>query len=208
MPTTTNNGWTIPADTALVKDGASAIRTLGSAIDSTLGVYVASTPGLVKISTTTFTGVSSQSFNNVFTSAYTNYKITFVWTAPTTTAGVTMRLRASSVDTSANYKNQNIYASNTTLATRQNDTGTDDWYLGMDVKNNTTGEYTIFRPQTATRTAFVGLGFSSYTTNQYLMYTGGEQTDSTQFDGFTVFAGSGMAGTISIYGFTISELCK
>lgn len=36
MPTTTNYGWTTPADTDLVKDGASAIRTLGSAIDSTV----------------------------------------------------------------------------------------------------------------------------------------------------------------------------
>lgn len=35
MPTTTNYGWTTPADTDLVKDGASAIRTLGSSIDTT-----------------------------------------------------------------------------------------------------------------------------------------------------------------------------
>lgn len=39
MATTTNNGWTTPDDTALVKDGASAIRTLGSAIDTTIGNY-------------------------------------------------------------------------------------------------------------------------------------------------------------------------
>ena len=35
MPTTTNYSWTTPADTDLVKDGASAIRTLGSSIDTT-----------------------------------------------------------------------------------------------------------------------------------------------------------------------------
>ena len=35
MATTTNYGWTTPDDTALVKNGASAIRSLGSAIDST-----------------------------------------------------------------------------------------------------------------------------------------------------------------------------
>lgn len=34
MATTTNFGWTTPDDTDLVKDGASAIRTLGSAIDT------------------------------------------------------------------------------------------------------------------------------------------------------------------------------
>jgi hypothetical protein len=35
MATTTNYGWTTPDDTALVKDGASAIRSLGTAIDTT-----------------------------------------------------------------------------------------------------------------------------------------------------------------------------
>lgn len=35
MATTTNYGWATPDDTALVKDGASAIRTLGSSIDTT-----------------------------------------------------------------------------------------------------------------------------------------------------------------------------
>ena len=35
MATTTNYGWVTPDDTALVKDGASAIRTLGTSIDTT-----------------------------------------------------------------------------------------------------------------------------------------------------------------------------
>ena len=37
MATTTNFGWTTPDDTALVKDGASAIRSLGTSVDSALG---------------------------------------------------------------------------------------------------------------------------------------------------------------------------
>lgn len=36
MPTTTNFGWTTPADTDYVKDGANAIRTLGNGIDTSL----------------------------------------------------------------------------------------------------------------------------------------------------------------------------
>ena len=36
MATTTNYSWTTPDDTALVKDGAAAIRSLGTAIDSTV----------------------------------------------------------------------------------------------------------------------------------------------------------------------------
>jgi len=36
MATTTNYSWTTPDDTALVKDGALAIRTLGSSVDTTV----------------------------------------------------------------------------------------------------------------------------------------------------------------------------
>jgi len=36
MASTTNYSWSTPDDTALVKDGAAAIRSLGSAIDSTV----------------------------------------------------------------------------------------------------------------------------------------------------------------------------
>lgn len=37
MATTSIFGWTTPDDTSLVKDGASAIRSLGSSVDSALG---------------------------------------------------------------------------------------------------------------------------------------------------------------------------
>ena len=43
MATTTNYGWTTPDDTALVKDGAAAIRTLGSSVDSTLKTQIDNT---------------------------------------------------------------------------------------------------------------------------------------------------------------------
>jgi len=48
MATTTNNGWTTPADTDLVRNGASAIRTLGNAIDSSIGklTYTSFTPSI------------------------------------------------------------------------------------------------------------------------------------------------------------------
>jgi hypothetical protein len=36
MASTTNYSWSTPDDTALVKDGAAAIRSLGTAIDSTV----------------------------------------------------------------------------------------------------------------------------------------------------------------------------
>jgi len=47
MPTTTNFGWTTPADTDLVKDGALAIRTLGNGIDTSLVDLKGGTTGQV-----------------------------------------------------------------------------------------------------------------------------------------------------------------
>ena len=47
MATTTNFGWTTPDDTALVKDGASAIRTLGSSIDTSMAQLKGGTTGQV-----------------------------------------------------------------------------------------------------------------------------------------------------------------
>jgi hypothetical protein len=40
MATTSNNGWTIPSDTDLVRDGALAIRTLGNGIDTSFGKWL------------------------------------------------------------------------------------------------------------------------------------------------------------------------
>ena len=42
MATTSNNGWTIPADTDLVRDGALALRTLGNGIDTSFGKWLTS----------------------------------------------------------------------------------------------------------------------------------------------------------------------
>jgi len=47
MATTTNYGWETPDDTDLVKDGAAAIRTLGSAIDTSLVDLKGGTTGQV-----------------------------------------------------------------------------------------------------------------------------------------------------------------
>lgn len=47
MPTTTNFGWTTPADTDLVKDGAAAIRTLGNGVDSSMAQLKGGTTGQV-----------------------------------------------------------------------------------------------------------------------------------------------------------------
>lgn len=47
MATTTNFGWSTPDDTAYVKDGASAMRTLGSNIDTSMADLLGGTTGQI-----------------------------------------------------------------------------------------------------------------------------------------------------------------
>ncbi|NDA64622.1 MAG: hypothetical protein EBX50_21715, partial [Chitinophagia bacterium] len=47
MPSTTNFGWTTPADTDYVKDGASAIRTLAGGIDTSMAQLKGGTAGQI-----------------------------------------------------------------------------------------------------------------------------------------------------------------
>lgn len=47
MTTTTNFGWTTPNDTDLVKDGASAMRSLGQSIDTSMADLLGGTAGQI-----------------------------------------------------------------------------------------------------------------------------------------------------------------
>jgi hypothetical protein len=70
MASTTNFNWSTPDDTALVKDGAAAIRTLGSSIDTTLVDLKGGTTGQILAKNS-------------------NTDMDFVWTAGGDITGVT-----------------------------------------------------------------------------------------------------------------------
>ena len=63
MPTTTNFGWTTPADTDLVKDGALAIRTLAGGIDTSMVGLKGGTTGQI-LSKTSGTDMAFTWINN------------------------------------------------------------------------------------------------------------------------------------------------
>jgi len=78
MATTTNFGWATPDDTDFVKDGAAAIRTLGSSIDTSLVDLKGGTTGqiLAKTSATDmdFTWVAQQTLAS-YTPTWTNVTV-------------------------------------------------------------------------------------------------------------------------------------
>lgn len=130
MATTTNFGWTTPNDTDLVKDGAAAIRTLGSAIDTSLVDLKGGTTG------------QSLTKNS-------NTDMDFIWATPAAGGGLTLlstttlsgaTTTISSISTA--YKNlfiviENAYAGgNIDLIVQLNgDTGTNYTYYGIDSIN-------------------------------------------------------------------------
>ena len=198
MATTTNYGWTTPDDTALVKDGASAIRTLRSSIDTSLNNALGTKKaGLVLLNTTSFSGVASQSFNDVFSATYNNYLIRGD-IDDTSGTGANFRLRVGGSDnSSSNYKYSRIYIGNTNatgLTGESNQSGTG--FLLGDLSTQTGIEILIFSPFLTKLTTFrQGLN------NDYSVTTSGTMTVTTSYTGFTIVFGSSATGELSVYGF-------
>ena len=201
MPTTTNNGWDIPADTDLVKNGALAIRTLGQDIDTTLGVYTAASPGLIKLNTTTFSAVSSVSLPaNTFTSTYNSYLINFDVTQ-STSLSLNYRLRASGTDASgSNYNNYSNFVSTV-------------WNSGGNIANDTSGRVVgafdtfivgtmkIYDPATAVPTKF---SIDGNGIERFWFASGGNHTLSTAYDSITFLTSTGtITGSINAYAFNV-----
>jgi hypothetical protein len=199
MPTTTNNGWTIPADTDLVKNGASAIRTLGNAIDSTLGVYTASATGLTKISTTTLSAVSSQSFNNVFTSTYDNYRIVAFLSG--SDVALKFRYRVSGADDStSNYWWGGYYQGfgGTTTINPETGGGAVNTATIAGVSSLAGGfSADVYSPKLTNYTQLCAPSADSYNRQYSIQFRA-----TTAFDGFTIYPTSGtLTGTVSVYGY-------
>ena len=151
------------------------------------------------INTTAFSAVASFTLNSVFTSTYENYKILINLFPTTSAASCTFRLRASGTDTTTNYECGRLGFNGSVVFSGLNETGTDDWYVGIDGTSTSSSlDMTIYRPEIAATTKFVSLGVTSTSTIQFC---GGSQSSSTQFDGLTFAIASGtFTGNVSVYG--------
>jgi hypothetical protein len=167
MATTTNFGWETPDDTDLVKDGALAIRTLGSAIDTSLVDLKGGTTGqvlskasntdmdfswttsaaggsLIFITSSTFSASSAVNINNCFSSTYKNYYIVVENTSIATGSDVRLRarLRVSGSDNStSNYyesrQGRTWYSSPASFEGSTN--AGDGWYFWGNFESTGTG---------------------------------------------------------------------
>ena len=206
MATTANYGWTTPDDTDLVKDGASAIRTLGSAIDTTTKAN-ADLVGLVHIETQTLSAVSGVSFNDVFSANYGVYKLVISGAFSNAAAYMDIRLRASGVDnSSANYDIVSSVARITnalgSFATA-GATSFNAFVWSGTSKNGALGDVTISNPFLSTETFVSSISAGISATVWSGITNIGVTTVTTSYDGLSLLVNpSGtFTGKASIFGY-------
>jgi hypothetical protein len=203
MATTTNYGWTTPDDTALVKDGAAAIRTLGSSIDTSLNTALGTKKaGLVLLNTTSFSAVASQSINDVFSATYTNYLINAEITGDTFRT-INFRYRVSGADNSnASYNYQNISGSAGVISGSRSTGGTSTLFGYVDSNGRAGFNCNVFNPFATQRSTYVLQSnlFSSIAIENFSVVTSFDAT--TSFTGFSLLPTAGnITGSIRVYGY-------
>ena len=207
--TTPNYGWTVPTSTDLVKDGATAIETLGDAIDASMNTALGTKKaGMVLLNTTSFSAVASQSVNDVFSATYDNYKIIFELdtTSGTGGTGINMRLRVGGADnSSANYFNNRVFGT-TTVVNSQGNTTADTSFISIGEYDNvgmSVYAYDLIAPFRTATTSMFGLGQHRYTSfYQHTQMKSGQTTVTTSYTGFTLIPSAGtITGKVRIYGY-------
>jgi hypothetical protein len=203
MATTTNYGWTTPDNTAYVKDGASAIRTLGSSIDTTLNsVTSGKNVGALLINSTTVSGAASITVDNVFTSTFANYLLVFSGTTAATTAQtMLLNTRASGTGATANWARMYVVTSDSAGPTRTYAGSQASAAIGIGGDAMVAITATLYSPQIAAPTYLTAVSNGRSSVSADMINGGANHTASTSYDGFIFTASSGnITGTMRVYG--------
>ena len=202
--TTPNYGWDVPTSTDYVKDGATAIETLGDDIDSSLfSITGGKNVGLVHINSTTISAATQISVNSVFTSGWRNYLVIIdAREATATDIGFTMRLRASATDnTAASY---DLQTNGRTGTTQYGDlvNGATSWSFQIGNRAHQLAVLQIMTPQLAMPTLVQGTVLSAdMGANIGSQIQVGDHRDNYQADGFTAFFTNSTNGVARVYGY-------
>jgi hypothetical protein len=202
--TTTHYGFDIPQSTDLVKDGATAIATLGQDIDTAMNTALGTKKsGLVLLNTTNFTAVATQALPaSSFTSTYRNYRVVWRHTQNTSNGVITLRMRAAGTNaTGADYSAFGLYSGFSAGPTRINTTGATNWTI-TTVNSGNIGViiFDITGPQVANQTMGFLNGFS--TSGGDLISLVVQHGQSISYDSIDFISSVGtMTGQVSVYGY-------
>jgi hypothetical protein len=204
MATTTNYSWTTPDNTAYVKDGASAIRTLGSSVDSTLftalgGAY----PGMRLIKKQTIgNGVSSVQVTSAFSATYDNYKVIISGGVASGANYGKFILGAETSSYNASAPGATYTGSATLVAQNNGSAANYTWFMNtnnldltIDFKNPFLAKNTLYNfafTGSSVNASYVGAGYQ------------GTNTSHTSFTISSFGSETLTGGTIYVYGYGIS----
>jgi hypothetical protein len=203
--TTPNYGWDVPTSTDYVKDGATAIETLGDDIDASLfGITNGKNVGLVPLNTTSFTAQTAVTIDNVFSATYANYIIETKFTQNTAAGDHQMYLRAGGVDAAGNWRGGGVfnYATSATLSSYRMNGGA-GFQMGGGAASSAVpaATFKLFNPFVAANTQVFGSGVGNDATAIFSWNLNANHDISTAYDGIKFLCTAGtITGTIRIYG--------
>jgi hypothetical protein len=204
--TTPNYGWTVPTSGDLVKDGATAIETLGDAIDASMNTALGTKKaGMVLLNTTSFSGVASTSLAaSTFTSTYDNYKIKVTSLfASSSSNNMSARLRKAGVDNSDSnsYRRMGFVSDGSSLGNSSQTTNI--LYVSTLNSSSTAPAYLeidLYLPFVNNQTGFNILSYRA--DNDSAVTVIGRHTTVDTFDSLSFSIATGtFSGTYSVYGY-------
>jgi hypothetical protein len=201
---TTNYGFDIPQSSDLVKDGATAIATLGQDIDTAMNTALGTKKaGMVLLNTTSFSGVSSQNITSVFSANYNRYYIAFDGIGSTTQQELGFRFLDNTTPyTTGNHKTQQLYAASTSISGVRSTTAT-SWPIGAVISTDRQfSQLTLINPFETLKPSGVSQYLETIAGNIILISYGLSADTTTSFSGFQIFPASGtITGSVSTFGF-------
>lgn len=204
--TTPNYGWDVPTSTDYVKDGATAIETLGDDIDASLfSITGGKNVGLQLISTTTVTSSSTAiNVNNCFSATYDNYFAVFDIT-PVSSGTINLRMRNGGTDRTDNAYSYVSQAYNTSGTSVGNyGSGTSGIPTQAYAAYNQVGIFQIQNPFVSTKISEFQSQYNGLSTAGSVIngVSGVRYNTLNSNDGFSIYSSAGnITGKITIYGY-------
>ena len=206
--TTTNYGFDIPQSTDLVKDGATAIATLGQDIDTAMNTALGTKKaGMVLLNTTSFSGVASQTLPaNTFTSAYANYRVIIKAKSDSANQNASVRMvTAGTPNSSAIYNKQHldVYGGTVSGAQYNGQTAMTDLFV-VSLNYDCYTIFDLFSPQATnytSATVLQNLNNSGSSTQFRLNFYNTSAT--TSFDSLQIYPNTSgnITGSVTVYGY-------
>jgi hypothetical protein len=160
-------------------------------------------PALVLINSTSFSAVSTVSINNCFNATYENYRVE-INTTNGSGSNNHFRLRASGVDSTANYDYFLFSRHSGNAGSDVSATGANGGYLGITSTSGATAGISldVMRPALSQFTA-TNTQVAQVEASLTWAYTGSNgHRVATAYDGITFYPASGaITGTIRVYGY-------